>query len=289
MESYSVLMSVYAKEKSLFLKQAVSSMLDQKMAPEEVVLVCDGPLNEELDQVISGFEAEHPDLFHVVRLPQNRGLAAALNEGLKVCRCPWIARMDSDDIALPDRMTKQFACVQKTGAELLSGTVAEFATEQLGQDETVTEEKMQALLKSEDLSLRSLPTDDASIRKFSRKRNPMNHPAVLMKKEVVEKAGGYSTAYPYFEDYDLWLRILKTGTKAANVGEPVLLMRADEGLYERRGGKEYSRYMKTFRKRMWKEKDCSFTEYISQVWIRKLVAAAPSGIRKKFYGKVLRK
>lgn len=282
-------MSVYAKEKSLFLKQAVMSMLGQSVPPEEFVLVCDGPLNESLDRVIEDFESRYPEQFKVVRLPENKGLAGALNEGLKACTCPWIARMDSDDIALPDRIERQFEIAEKRGAGLLSGTVGEFATSQLGEEEEVPVERFQALLASGSLALRSLPSEDQEIRKFSRKRNPMNHPAVLMQKKAVEKVGGYDTRYPYFEDYDLWLRMLKAGTVAANVIDPVLLMRADEGLYERRGGKEYRAYMKAFRKRMWKENDCSFREYVSSVCIRNLVAVAPSGMRKKFYGKVLRK
>lgn len=289
MRSYSVLMSVYQREKSLFLKQAVMSMLTQDVAPEQFVLVCDGPLNDSLDRVIDDFEKQYPDLFQVVRLPENRGLASALNEGLKACTCPWIARMDSDDIALPDRIRKQFDLQEKSGAGLLSGTVGEFSTSWIGEDDEVKKETIESLLQSDKLSFRRLPEDDAGIRKFARKRNPMNHPAVLMRKDAVEKAGGYDSRYPYFEDYDLWLRMLKEGTVAANTGDPILLMRADEGLYERRGGKEYRKYMQAFRKRMWKEKDCSYREYISSVWVRNMVAVAPSGVRKKFYGKVLRK
>ena len=287
LEEYSVLMSVYGKEKSLFLRQAVDSMLAQTVPPREVVLVCDGPLGEDLDRVIDAFQKKEGERFQVVRLPENRGLALALNAGLEHCSCSWIARMDSDDIALSDRMEKQFKLAEKTSATLLSGTIAEFGG--APDEETIQKTIEKILLNKDELSQRQLPGEDEKIRKFSRSRNPMNHPAVLMKKEDVIRAGKYDAKYPYFEDYDLWLRMLKCGVKASNVQDLILLMRADEGLYDRRSGKEYQGYMKAFRKRMLREKDCNRMEYMTSVITRSMVAAAPSGLRRKFYGTVLRK
>lgn len=277
-------MSVYYRENSLFLKQACDSMLSQTIPPEEFVLVCDGPLTEELNAVVDEYKQKAPSLFHIVTLPENKGLAAALNAGLSECSCSWIARMDSDDIALSDRMEKQFACAARSGAGLLSGTIAEFSCPE---GKIRSAEEIASEIDS--LSKRSLPTEDKKIRRFSRNRNPMNHPAVLMKKEDVLAAGGYDEAYPYFEDYDLWLRMLKKGVKAANTEETVLLMRADAGLYDRRSGKEYRKYMKAFRKRMLREKDCNLWEYVTSIVTRTVVAWVPSGMRKKFYGTVLRR
>ncbi len=291
---YSVLMSVYSREKSEYLRLAVNSMLFQTVPPKEFILVCDGPLGPELNEVVQECRSSRPELFNIVTLPENRGLAGALNEGLKACTCEWIARMDSDDIALDIRIEKQFKLAQETGATLLSGTVAEFAG-LMDKDEThsVARAEMIMSMKWEagnlELPRRSLPATDEEIRRFARKRNPMNHPAVLMRREDVEAVGGYRTDYPYFEDYDLWLRMLKNGVKAANEKDVILLMRADEGLYDRRGGKKYKAYMKAFRKRMLKEKDCSRWDYFTSVVIRSVVAAMPSGLRKKFYGRVLRK
>ena len=90
---YSVLMSVYSREKAEYLKQAVSSMLEQTILPKEFVLVCDGPLGPKLTSVVEEYEKNSPELFKIVRLPENRGLSSALNEGLKACTCDWIARM----------------------------------------------------------------------------------------------------------------------------------------------------------------------------------------------------
>ena len=100
---YSVLISVYAKEKPEYLRTALDSMLKHSAPPSQVVLVCDGPLTPELDGVIGSYGS----LLDVVRLPENKGPGNARAEGLKRCRCELVAGMDSDDISVPDRCEKQ--------------------------------------------------------------------------------------------------------------------------------------------------------------------------------------
>ena len=103
MDNYSVLMSVYHKEKAEFLREALDSIWNQTVQTDDFVLVCDGPLNEELDSVIAEHEKAHPGVLHVIRLEKNGGLGNALNIGIKQCKNELIARMDSDDISYPDR------------------------------------------------------------------------------------------------------------------------------------------------------------------------------------------
>ena len=105
-------MSVYQKENPEYLRAAVESVLGQTVPPEEVVLVCDGPLTEALDGVIAEY-ARQEIAFRVVRLPENGGLGKALNEGLKYCSCEWIARMDTDDLSTPDRCEKQLKFLEE--------------------------------------------------------------------------------------------------------------------------------------------------------------------------------
>ena len=106
---YSVLMSVYHKEKPEYLKQAIESIQTQTLSTNDFVLVCDGPLNEQLDDVIATKQQEMGESLNVVRLAKNGGLGNALNEGIKHCKNELVARMDSDDIAYPDRCEKQIA------------------------------------------------------------------------------------------------------------------------------------------------------------------------------------
>lgn len=111
--AYSVLMSVYSKENPAWLKLAIESIQDQTLPTSDFVLVCDGPLTPELDGVIAEKHCQMGEILMVVRLEKNVGLGNALNEGIKHCRNELVARMDSDDIAYPDRCEKQVAIFNK--------------------------------------------------------------------------------------------------------------------------------------------------------------------------------
>ena len=106
-ENYSVLMSVYHKEKPEYFRAAIESILNQTVKTNDFVIVCDGPLNEGLDNVITEVVTANPGLFNIYRMTENKGLAIALNNGILQCKNQIIARMDSDDISRNDRMEKQ--------------------------------------------------------------------------------------------------------------------------------------------------------------------------------------
>ena len=103
---FSVLMSLYAKERPDFLRQSLDSIFSQTIAPTEVVIVEDGPLTTDLYSVLDEFELNHAEIKRVA-LKENGGLGNALNEGLKYCSHEIVARMDTDDIALPNRFESQ--------------------------------------------------------------------------------------------------------------------------------------------------------------------------------------
>ena len=103
---FSVLLSVYKKEHPTYLKQSLDSLFAQTLPPDEIVLVKDGPLTPELEAVVTEYQSRYP-MLKVVPLPQNQGLGKALNEGLKHCSYELVARMDTDDIAKPERFERQ--------------------------------------------------------------------------------------------------------------------------------------------------------------------------------------
>lgn len=113
MEKYSVLMSLYKKENPEYLRMAIDSMLSQTVAPDEIVIVEDGPLTEELHSVIKEYVTKYPELFQIVVNEKNLGLGLALNNGLKACRNELVARMDTDDISKPERCEKQLKVFEK--------------------------------------------------------------------------------------------------------------------------------------------------------------------------------
>lgn len=110
---YSVLMSVYFKEKPEFLKRSIDSMMSQSIAPSEIVIVKDGKLTDELDCLIEQYNNKFPNIFNIVELEKNIGLGLALAEGIKHCKHELIARMDSDDISCKFRCEMQLKEFEK--------------------------------------------------------------------------------------------------------------------------------------------------------------------------------
>ena len=107
MEKYSILMSVYKNVKIIDLKNSIESMLHQTAKPEQFVIVQDGPVGNDLNDLISTYEENYSEIFTIIKLDENKGLAYALNVGMNACRNNLIARMDSDDYSLPKRCEKQ--------------------------------------------------------------------------------------------------------------------------------------------------------------------------------------
>lgn len=210
MEDYSVLMSVYIREKPRDLTAAIRSMLDQTVVTNDFVIVCDGPLTAELDAVLEGFDSAHPGLFRILRLPENVGVGMAAQAGLVVCRNELIAKMDSDDISLPDRCEKQ---LEKFAANpdlcLLGGMIEEF------DDHT-----------GRAIAARCVPLDNAGIRRYARRRSPINNMTAMYRKSAAVAAGGYR-ALRRGEDYDLYLRMLIDGCHAENLPRILVKARVD--------------------------------------------------------------
>lgn len=277
-KAYSVLMSVYGKENSVWFKKAAESMLNQTAPPDEFVLICDGPLTEELETAVEELDRSYPGMFQILRLKENVGLGEALRQGILLCRNELVARMDSDDIACPDRCRQQLELFQKI-PELAfsSGTIAEFFDERdLESSETAA------------LRLRMLPQSHEEIVSYAKKRNPMNHMAVMLKKSAVLQAGNYQSAEG-LEDYDLWSRMLQLGFRAGNLKETLVWARIGNGMEQRRGGVKYAGRMARFQTLLLKRGFLSLPQYIINCCIRIPVSLLPGRIRAAVYGVCLRR
>ena len=172
---FSVLMSIYINEKSIYLNRAMQSIWDEQIVkPDEIVLVQDGPLTDELYLTINKWKEKLGSLFILVILKKNVGLGDALNEGMKYCSYELISRMDTDDISLPERFKKQLEIFEEKDIDICSAFISEF------QDD-----------EREIISYRKIPEKHNDIVKYSKKRSPINHIPVMFKKSVVIKAGGY--------------------------------------------------------------------------------------------------
>ncbi|MCD8356308.1 MAG: glycosyltransferase [Clostridia bacterium] len=222
MEKYSVLMSVYYKENPGFFRQAVRSMLAQTVPPDDFVIVCDGCLTQELDRAIAEFEKDTGELFQIVRLPKNGGLGKALRTGITYCKYNLVARMDTDDIAVPVRMERQLRLIlDNPDIGAVGGQIAEFSS---APKPTVT-------------GYRIVPNTADGVKKRIASQNPMNHMTVLLRKDMVLKAGNY-VDFPMFEDYHLWARMTAKGFLLMNDDSICVFARVD-GMHQRRGGLKY--------------------------------------------------
>ena len=260
---YSVLMSVYFKEKPEYLKKALDSMLSQTEKPSQLVLVCDGKLTPELEKVIEERSGE----LDVVRLPENKGLGNALKIGLEHCENELVARMDTDDISVPDRCRKQLSAFDgDSELAVLSGAVEEFTDD-----------------PEQPLSKRPVPLTHEEILRYSKRRNPFNHPAVMFRKSAVLNAGGYSSDFNLFEDYDLWSGVLQSGVKTANLPDVLVKMRTPADFYKRRGGRPFAKKMIRFRKSLRKSGKISRRDYIFSTYPHAAVCVMPAWMRKGVY------
>lgn len=270
--AYSVLMSVYSKENPEYLRQAIESIQAQTVPTNDFVLVCDGSLTPELDTVVSVKQQEMGTTLNVVRLSENGGLGMALNEGIRYCKNELIARMDSDDIAYPDRCEKQLAVFEAhPEVSICSGIVEEF---------TASPDVVDAR--------RVPPETNAEIVEFAKKRNPFNHPCVMYRKSAVEAVGSYQDFY-LLEDYYLWLRMLMAGYQGYNLQEPLLHMRAGSEMYKRRAGWKYARTQVRLFRFMRDSGLIGEGQYLKSCLLRSASALAPNWLRKFMFEKVLRK
>ncbi|MCH0574032.1 glycosyltransferase [Escherichia coli] len=217
---FSVLLSLYSKEKPEYLHDCLESIRLNTLQPDQVIIVFDGPISVELQRVVSNFIAFLR--IDIVKLPENVGLGTALNYGLTRCRNEIVLRMDTDDLCTLDRFAVQidFLKAHETVA-VLGGAIAEFDEKMLcsrGVRYTVSEHK--------------------DILQYAKRRNPFNHMTVAFRKTVVESVGGYKHHY-LMEDYNLWLRILAAGYETYNMNKIVVNVRAGDNMLIRRKGKGY--------------------------------------------------
>ena len=217
MEAYSVLMTVWKNENPAFFETAVESMVAQTVRTNDFVIVCDGPLTEQLDAVIEKFTRAYPDLFQIVRLPENVGIGKANSFGLEYCKNDLVAKMDADDIAVHDRCEKQLELFRENPQLMVAGGLIE----EFDQD------------PDKPFAVRSVPICNEDIRKFARRRQPFNNMTVMYRRKAVDAVGGYRD-FRRNEDYDLYLRMLHAGSYAMNLSGILVKARVNNGAYSRR-------------------------------------------------------
>lgn len=265
-------MSVYKDEKPTYLDESLLSIENQTMRPNEVVLVEDGPISPQLKNVISKHKKKFGNGFKDVISDKNQGLGAALRLGTNYVSAEWIARMDSDDISVSTRFEIQLnAIIRNPNLSVVGGQIQEFA----GNISNI-------------VGYRKVPTSEEVLRQFIKWRSPFNHPSVMIRKDVLQKVGGY-VPYGNLEDYYLWTRIIAGKYHVCNVDKILVMMRVDEGMYDRRGKISNIRYLFNLRKYMYHSRLIGKGEQLMGDLLMSLNIIMPTSLRKIIYQRVLHK
>lgn len=265
-------MSVYIKENPQFLKAAIDSMIAQTIPPDEIVLVEDGPLTDELYNMIEFFNKSYLNLFTIIKNDVNLGLGLSLNKGVFACKNELIARMDSDDIAAPDRCKQQLDYLSENSeVSIVGGNISEFVNDSFNI-----------------IGYRKVPCNDKEIKKYAKKRCPFNHMTVMFKKSAVIAAGNYID-WHYNEDYYLWIRMMLQGSMFANTGTVLVNARVGSDMYKRRGGWKYFRSEARIQKYMLKNHIIGLLRYMINVTERFILQVLmPNNLRGQFLKKIAR-
>lgn len=269
---FSVLMSVYKNEKAQYLDASLKSIEDQSIIPNEIVLVEDGPLTKELYEIIDTHRIKFGEVFKVVVLNKNQGLGNALRIGTKYISTNWIARMDTDDIAVPNRFELQLREIEKNPQlAVIGGQVDEFE----GSIDNI-------------VGKRTVPCSQVDIYKFIKWRSPFNHPTVMINKTMLEKVGGYENKGK-LEDYFLWTKIIAKGYAVRNLPQVLVHMRVDSGMYNRRGEFKNLKPIIELRSFLYKNGLVTLTERYIGNTIMIMNIIIPSKLRKIIYELFLHK
>lgn len=263
-------MSVYAKDRPAWIKQALDSVLNNTVHPTEIVIMVDGPVGKDIQIVLE--EASRNDIVRILSHPVNIGRGAALGYAVPKCSNELIALMDADDVSRKDRFEKELALFAADNELAVVG----------GQVQEVDANTFKSRAS------RNVPLTHENIKQYLKTRMPFNNPTIMFKKSAVLNSGNFK-AFGLVEDYYMWARVIAKGYKTANVPNIVVDMRVDPVLYGRRGGWNYFHMNKMVFDEMKKLGLLGFKDYYYTLSVRFVVQVLmPNWLRSMFYKRALR-
>ena len=265
---FSLLLPVYHRDDPDHLRSAFrSSVHEQTLRPDDVVVVRDGPVPATLARALEEVVAGSPVPSRLLELPRNVGLGPALDAGLDACAHDVVARMDADDLSLGHRFAVQVPLV--ADHDLVGAGLLEIGT---GPDDVV--------------GRRVPPTDPVEIARYARFHDPFNHPTVVYRRSAVVAAGGYQDL-PLMEDYWLFARMIAAGARVANVAEPLVLYRVGAGAYARRGGLRLLRSELALQRHLRRSGFTSRAQWARNVAVRGGYRFVPAALRRAAYRRLV--
>lgn len=266
----SVLMSVYVKERPDYLKAALDSVLAQTYPVDEILMIQDGPLTEELYALLNDYQSKHSNI-RTFAFEKNQQLGRALAKGVELCSNELVARMDTDDIAMPDRIAKQVAYMEEhPQVHVLGGAIREF------DDEGTTDR------------VKLMPKTQEEIIEYVKVRNPLNHMTVMFRRSAILEVGNYQH-FPFLEDYSLWSRMLAKGYQIRNLDDILVRARTSMALVKRRSGWAYYKDFAKLRKFQYELGLLNPFEYVKTSIGTFVILMLPGNLKSLLYKIFLRK
>jgi glycosyltransferase involved in cell wall biosynthesis len=267
---FTVLMALYHRDRVELFEAAVHSVFANTLWPNQFLIVVDGPIPGNLRVSLQILQTRYP-LIELVHLPENKGLANALNIGLQLVKFAWVLRADADDLNLPERFaTLATVCEENPKVQLVGSAILEV-------DEN-----------AQPLAIRELPCTVEEIHRFAKTRNPFNHMTVAYRLDAALDCGGYPNIF-LKEDYGLWCLFIAKGYKAMNVKTILVHASAGMGMFRRRGGFRYAKSELQMQRLM---VQCGLKNHAQAILdgiLRAGFFLIPSGLRGLIYLTFLRK
>ena len=258
-EEFSVSICVYGGDNAEHFDVAIRSIIEQSLQPTEIVLTVDGPIPDNIEAIISKYRKELellPISFKVIYLKKNLGHGEARRICFDNCTCSLVALMDADDLSVPDRFEKQIQYYSDhPDVSVVGGYINEFVSQPNPID------------ISKKAGCRIVPETDAEIKKYIKKRCPMNQVTVMFKKDDINAVGGYIDWFSE-EDYYLWIRLFLSNKKFGNIPENLVNVRVGQEMYQRRGGLKYFKSEAKLQRFMLDNKIISIPRYLINVFER---------------------
>lgn len=215
-----------------YLKEALESILNQSFSDFELIIINDASTDDS-EEIVKNY-LNDPRIIYL-KNKTNQGIVHNLNLGLKISRAEIIARMDGDDVSLPNRLAKQYEYLTKNPKISAVGTFIRMIDE-----------------KNQAIDFRTKPIQPEEIKKNLINYSPIVHATAMYRKADVLAVGGYQPEWIYVEDIDLWYRLIYRGYLVSNISEFLLLYRyhANSTAHQ---GKALAK--KAFRLRRWAIKE----------------------------------
>ena len=259
----SVIMSVYNGEQ--FLQQAIESILSQTYTNWEFIIIDDAS-NEATREILSHYSSD--GRFRITRQPENKGLTKNLNVGVAMSKGEYIARMDADDISLPNRFQEQVLYLEQN-------------------PETVAVFSVVDLIDENGNPAGSWPDDRKAIsyemiRRILPLRNCVAHPTVMIRKKILQQYG-YNEKQLHSQDWDLWLRLVNDGKRIEKINKPLLLYRINNNSVTKISNKKSAflkihQSYKPYLQQVWKDRKLNWFNF--RVWLGFVLNSAKLGISK---------